>query len=64
LVADGKVYVGTRRKDFWILAAGKEKQVLCSVELDGAMSGTPTAAGGVLYIVTANRLYAVQEGGK
>jgi len=64
LVADGKVYVGTRRKDFWILAAGKEKRVLCSVELDGAMSSTPTAANGVLYIVTANRLYAVQEAAK
>ena len=64
LVADGKVYVGTRRKDFWILAAGKEKRVLCSVEMDGAMSSTPVAAGGVLYISTANRLYAVQKGAK
>ena len=63
LVADGKVYVGTRRKDFWIPAAGKEKRVLCSVELDGAMSSTPTAAGGAVYIVTANRLYAVHKGG-
>ncbi len=28
LVADGKVYVGTERGDFWILAAAKEKRVI------------------------------------
>ena len=34
LVADGKVYIGTRRGDFWVLAAGKEKRVLSSIRLD------------------------------
>ena len=61
LVADGKVYVGSRRGDFCILAAGKEKRALASVDLGSPMDATPAAAGGTLYIVTMSRLYAVQE---
>ena len=59
LVADGKVYVGTRRADSWILAASKDKRVLARVRLDSAMSATPTAAGGVLYVATMSQLYAL-----
>ena len=33
LVADGKVYIGTCKGDFWILAAGPEKKVLCHTTL-------------------------------
>ncbi|MCY3018640.1 MAG: PQQ-binding-like beta-propeller repeat protein [Planctomycetota bacterium] len=61
LVADGKVYVGSEGNEFVILAAGKEKKVLCSVMLDSAISGTATAANGVLYISTMNTLYAVRK---
>jgi outer membrane protein assembly factor BamB len=64
MVADGKVYFGTRRGDFWILAAGKEKQVLCSVKLDGSMSSTPAVANGVVYVSTMETLYAIAEGGQ
>ena len=59
LVADGKVYIGTRRGDFWILAAGGEKRVIGSVRLDGPVHGTATAAGGVLYVASMERLYAI-----
>jgi len=62
LVADGKVFVGTRRGDFWVFAAGREKRVLSSVELGAPISATATAANGVLYIVTMTHLYAVAEG--
>ncbi|MCY3017884.1 MAG: PQQ-binding-like beta-propeller repeat protein [Planctomycetota bacterium] len=61
LVADGKVYVGTQGRDFWILAAGKEKKVLSSVNLDSAISGTATAANGVVYIATMRQLHALQK---
>ena len=61
LVADGKVYVGTRRRDFLILAADKEKKVLCTVKLDSPIAGTATAANGVVYIPTMKTLYAVQK---
>jgi outer membrane protein assembly factor BamB len=62
LVADGKVYLGTRSGNFYVFAASKEKQVLASVELGNPVSATATAANGVLYIATMTRLYALQVG--
>jgi len=59
LVADGKVYVGTRKKEFIVLAASKEKQVLSSILLDSAVSGSPVAANGTLYVTTQKKLYAL-----
>lgn len=59
LVADGKVYVGTRRGQFLVLAAGREAKVLGKVELGEAISGTATVANGTLYVPTAKRLIAV-----
>jgi hypothetical protein len=61
LVADGKVYVGTRRGEFCVLAGARDKRLLSSLELDSPISSTPTAANGVLYIATMTRLYAVQK---
>jgi len=61
LVADGKVYVGTQRGQLWVLAAGREKKVLATVELDSAISATPVAANGVLYVATHRTLYAVRK---
>jgi outer membrane protein assembly factor BamB len=57
LVADGKVYVGTRRGRFWIFAADKEKRILCDVKLDSPMAASPVAANGTLYIATMKKLY-------
>ncbi len=62
LVADGKVYIGTQGREFWVLAAGREKKVIGSVRLDSPMSATPVAANGVLYVVTMRKLYAVRKG--
>lgn len=59
MVADGKVYLGTRSGNFYVFAAAKEKQVLSSLELGVPVSGTVTAANGTLYIATMNRLFAV-----
>jgi outer membrane protein assembly factor BamB len=62
LVADGKVYVGTRGRQFWVLATGKEKRVLSSIQLDDALISTPVAANGTLYVGTMKRLYALARG--
>lgn len=68
LVADGKVYVGTRRGVFWVLAASKAKKVLSKIDLGvdqgEAISSTAVAANGVLYFATMSRLYAVQSPGR
>jgi outer membrane protein assembly factor BamB len=59
LVADGKVYIGSRSGDFWILAAGRERRVLLETELPAPVSATATAANGVLYVATMTHLYAI-----
>ena len=59
LVADGKVYIGTCKGDFWILAAGREKKVLCQVSLGSQISGTATAANGVIYVGTMKEIWAI-----
>jgi len=61
LVADGKIYVGTRQGIFWVLAAGKEKKVLSEIRLDSPIISTAVAADGVLYVCTSKTLYAVKE---
>ncbi len=61
LVADGKVYVGTRRGEFFVFAASKDKRLLSETDLGAPISGTATAANGVLYVATMERLYAVQD---
>jgi outer membrane protein assembly factor BamB len=58
-VADGKVFVGTRRGDFWVFAASREKKLLSTVELGAPLSATATAANGTLYVSTMTHLYAV-----
>lgn len=62
LAADGKVYVGTQRKVLWVFRAGRDKQVLARVRLPHAVSATPVAANGVLYVTTSRLLYAVRHG--
>ncbi len=64
MVADGKVYVGTRRGAFYIFRAGAEKELLASVKLDSGLSAPPTPADGVLYITTMRTLYAIGPAGK
>jgi outer membrane protein assembly factor BamB len=59
LVADGKVYVGTRKGDFWIMAAGREKRVLCEADLGSPIAGTATAANGVVYVGTMSEIWAL-----
>jgi outer membrane protein assembly factor BamB len=59
LVADGKVYVGSLRGDFWCLAAGRELKVLSRIDLGDPIHATPTAANGTLYVGTMRRLFAI-----
>ncbi len=61
LVADGKVYLGTRSGAFYVFAASQQKRVLSTLELADPISATVTAANGVIYLATMNRLYALKE---
>ena len=60
LVADGKVYLGTRSGNFYVLAAAREKKLLATLDLKSPISATASAANGVLYVATMNHLYAVR----
>jgi outer membrane protein assembly factor BamB len=58
-VVDGKVYLGTRSGNFYVWAAGKDKQVLAELDLKVPISATAVAANGVLYVATMQNLYAI-----
>lgn len=60
LVADGRVYQGTRNGHWYVLAAQPQKQLLAEVDLDDSISGTPVAANGTLYVPAESRLYALR----
>jgi len=57
--ADGKVYLGTEKKELWVFKANKKKKILNRIRLLEKMSNTPITAGGVLYLATGRYLYAV-----
>lgn len=60
LVADGKVYIGSIKRNFCVLAATREKQVLHTVKFPANIASTPVAANGVLYVNTLDTLYALK----
>lgn len=64
LVADGKVYVGSRRGDFWVFAADKEKRVIAKAQFDAPICSSAVAANGVLYVGTLQRLWAFEKSGQ
>jgi outer membrane protein assembly factor BamB len=59
LVADGKVYLGSRRGDFHVLAATREKRLLQSAEFGAPISATVTAANGRIYISSMTHLFSL-----
>lgn len=63
LVADGKVFIGTKRGDFWVLRAGPKQEILNRVQFDSAINASPVAANGTLYIATMTHLYAIRDSG-
>lgn len=58
---DNKVYVGTTDGEVWIFPHGKEKKEPAKINMDSPIYSSPVFANGVLYIMTQNRLYAIQE---
>jgi len=61
LVADGKVYVGTKKK-LVTLATGKEMKLISEVPLGSSAYATPVAANGTLFVCSQSYLWAVQKG--
>lgn len=59
LVADGKVYLGNEDGDVLVFAAGRELALIGKMNFGSAIYTTPAAAGGVLYVATRDRLFAL-----
>lgn len=61
MVADGKIYIGTDRRMFYVLKAGREPEILAEIEMPGPMFAGAVAANGTLFIPMNGFLYAVQS---
>jgi len=59
LVVDGKVYLGNEDGDIVILATGKEKKVLGTMNMGSAVYGTAVPANNALFIMNRNQLYKI-----
>jgi outer membrane protein assembly factor BamB len=57
---DGKVYIGTEDGEVVIFAQGRAAKVLATVNMDKMIHSTPVVAGGVLYVATRSKLYAIR----
>jgi outer membrane protein assembly factor BamB len=60
--ADGKVYIGDEDGDVAVLRAGKKLEVLHEVNMGAAVYTTPVAQDGVLYVMSRDSLFAIQNG--
>jgi len=61
LVADRKVYAGNESGILAVLAMGREKKVLASIDMKDPIYSSPVAANGVLYVATQSQLYAIEK---
>jgi outer membrane protein assembly factor BamB len=59
LVADDKVYIGNEDGDVVILATGKEKKLLHTMNMASAVYSTPVPANNALIIMNRNQLYSL-----
>ncbi len=63
LVADGNIYLGTRR-GVTVLKAGLAAQHVCDIKLSTRVPSAPIAANGVLYVTSQKYLWAIEEKGE
>ena len=61
MVADGKVYIGTRRGELRIYAAAKQRKLINEIQFENPIGATITPANGVLYLNTLSRLFAIEK---
>jgi outer membrane protein assembly factor BamB len=62
MVADGKVYLGDEDGDVAIMQHGREFKLINEVNMGSSVYSTVVTANGVMYIMTRNQLFAIQQG--
>jgi outer membrane protein assembly factor BamB len=60
-IIDNKVFVGDEDGDVCVFSAVKELNLIKELNMGNTIASTPIAAGGVLYIATRDRLFAIQQ---
>ena len=61
LFADGRIYVGNRDGDTFVIRPGREFALLATNRLDGGIFATPAAVGRALYVRTEQALYRLEK---
>jgi outer membrane protein assembly factor BamB len=61
MVMDGKVFLGNEDGDITIMATGKEKKVIATINMGSAVYGSVVPANNTLYIMNRNQLYAIGQ---
>jgi outer membrane protein assembly factor BamB len=61
LIADGKVYSTDEDGDVVIFELSREKKILNELNMGSAVYSSPVYAGGVLYIMSREMLYAIKK---
>jgi outer membrane protein assembly factor BamB/HEAT repeat protein len=59
LLSGDRLYVGNEAGLMSVLRAGRRKELLAQIEMDGPLYSRPAVAGDALYLATANRLYLI-----
>jgi len=62
LAADGKIYLGDEDGDVTVFQQGREKKVIAENNMGTSVYASVVTANGVMYVMTRNNLYAIQEG--
>jgi outer membrane protein assembly factor BamB len=62
MVVDGKVYLGDEDGDVVVFQQGREKKILAENLMPSSVYSTVVTANGVMFVMTRNELFAIQEG--
>lgn len=61
LYADGRIYVGNRDGATFVIAPGRQFELLATNQLDGQIFATPAAVGRALFLRTDHALYRLER---
>jgi outer membrane protein assembly factor BamB len=61
MVADGRIYVGNRDGDMFVIKPGREFELLATNHLDGGIFATPSAVGKAIFLRTEHALYRIEK---
>lgn len=62
MIADGKLYLGDEDGDVVVMQHGREKKLINEINMGSSVYSTVITANGVMYVMTRNQLFAIQQG--